>query len=136
MSILAKSAMALLIVIFPGPARSNHIYLEIMADTLAASYSVDPALCRCVIEAESRWHPSAVGDHGKAIGLVQWHPESWRLVRKHMGLDPDPALRINPEASVDAMLYAWTELGLQHWWSTYGDCRIAVSDSISAGSAR
>ncbi len=60
---------------------------EIIATT-ALKYGIDPKLALYISYKESGWDPSAIGDHGNSIGLVQiskiYHPE----VTRKQALDP------------------------------------------------
>lgn len=57
-------------------------YYEVPLDTdlqdyiieLCDGYSIDPTIVFAMIEKESRYNPQAVGDGGKAFGLMQIHP--------------------------------------------------------------
>jgi len=97
------------------------LVLAILA--IARQYDVSEQYMECIIYHESAGDPAAVGDEGEAIGLLQWHEDSWRFVREKMGEDPSPELRWNPIESAKTAAYAMRQLGLWHWWSTHDMCK-------------
>jgi len=89
-----------------------------MIRTLATAYGVHPGLAVIIARRESNYDPNAIGDDGFAVGLWQWHLESWRHVRLDMGLDTYD-LRRDPWESTITAMYAMSVLHLYKWWSTY-----------------
>lgn len=85
---------------------------------LAPVYGVAPSLALAICRLESAFDPSAVGDDGEALGLWQWHINSWKHVRQRMDR-PVQDLRRDPIESTETALYALGVLGLHRWWSTY-----------------
>jgi soluble lytic murein transglycosylase-like protein len=58
----------------------------------AAQYSLEEALVRAVIKAESNFNPQAVSHKG-AIGMMQLIPETARLMNVHDPLNPEENIR-------------------------------------------
>ena len=87
---------------------------------LAALYGVDPQYAVCIAEHESAFDQFAVGDHGQARGLWQWHEDSIRAAMRHGRLtwdwqrqgDPRLDVAMSTAAAMEAMSQGWD------WWST------------------
>jgi hypothetical protein len=71
----------------------------------ANDWGMAPSYALCIVSAESHWNPNAVGDNGDAVGLFQWHLESFYQIRREMGL-PEIDLRADPRAATEAFMYA------------------------------
>ena len=99
-------------------------YIDAVIEICADIYGVDGETLGCIIEWESQWNPSAVGDNGKAIGLFQWHEESIKVALRDMGIcwdwteNGDPRLNVwaSTLAAVHALSKGWP------WWSTRALC--------------
>lgn len=116
MSLAATCHILVALLLFMGPTQDN---LEHVVVVLARHYEVNPALAARVVDLECpRWDPEETGDDGAAVGLWQWHLESWLLVRQHMGASLED-LRADPVESTRTAMYAWSVMGLQRWWTTY-----------------
>ena len=89
--------------------------------SLAPIFDVDPNYASCIVAHESEWNPNAVGDDGQAVGLWQWHLDSWEYVRKRMGKDTTD-LRADPFASSMTALFAIGRLDLGSWWTSSQTC--------------
>ena len=96
---------------------------EAMIEHAARAMDVSPEYAACIAYHESRFDPEAIGDQGRAVGLYQWHYESWAHVRRQMGLSTDDRRDDPVEATVTAM-WAWRN-GYRHWWSTAPRCKEA-----------
>lgn len=94
---------------------------EVMVRQLAPAFGVDPERAACIVRLESEWDPGAVGDDGAAVGLWQWHPESWRHVRTAMGASVEDR-RADPVESTVTALYAIGRLDLGRWWTADRYC--------------
>jgi len=89
-----------------------------MIRMVAASYGVHPGLAVIIARRESGFDPQAVGDDGAAVGLWQWHLNTWCHTRAKMGADHFDWRKDPWESTVTAM-YAMGVLHLYSWWSTY-----------------
>lgn len=117
----AMACVLLAVTGFYGPPSREA--LEVVVETLARCYAVDPELAKRVVTLECpSWNPQEEGDGGAAVGLWQWHLPSWQLVRQHMGASPED-LRADPLESTHTAMYAWTVMDLHHWWATYDMAR-------------
>ena len=100
----------------------------VLIDYAAEAMGQNAAYCQCIAYHESRYDANAVGDDGMAIGLWQWHLESWEYVRGKMGL-PMEDRRADPVESTITALYAIDKLGLAHWWTTSSLCEEYINDA-------
>jgi hypothetical protein len=91
--------------------------IEVMIRALALRYGVDPDFAVEIVKLESSFRPKAVGDGGLAVGLWQWHFQSWVHVRTRMNLPTEDERDDAFESTITA-LYAIGRLGLARWWST------------------
>lgn len=91
--------------------------IEVMIRALAPCYGVDPDFAVEIARLESSFRPKVVGDGGLAVGLWQWHYQSWVHVRSKMGLSVEDERDDAFESTITA-LYAIGQLGLARWWST------------------
>lgn len=91
----------------------------------SGKYDVNPLLAYNICFLESTCNPHAVGDDGEAIGLWQWHEESFdHVVRKMVAAGeiehpPDAGARKSIWTSTKVAMYAMGKLDLYDWWSTY-----------------
>lgn len=91
--------------------------IEAMIRALAPRYSVDPDFAVEIVRLESGFRPGVYGDGGRALGLWQWHYDSWVYARSKMGLGTEDK-RAYPFESTITALYTIGPLGLERWWST------------------
>jgi len=77
-------------------------------------YKVDEKYARCIIFKESSYNPAAVGDGGKAVGLVQFHLPTWKRFRKMMG-KPQTDTRFVAEDALDTFFWALSKGYDRHW---------------------
>lgn len=125
MSLTSVCHILVALLLFMGPTQEN---LEHVVVVLARHYEVDPALAIRVVDLECpRWDPEEEGDDGAAVGLWQWHLESWLLVRRHMEA-PLQDLRTDPVESTRTAMYAWSVMGLQCWWTAYEQAQVPALD--------
>lgn len=106
-----------------APETPTFDYIDAVIEICTDIYGVDGETLGCIIEWESQWKPSAVGDDGKAVGLFQWHEESIEVALRDMGIcwqweKGDP--RFNVWASTLAACHAINQ-GWD-WWSTQEKC--------------
>lgn len=80
--------------------------------TAARRYGLDAARMERVARCENRGlNPGAVGDHGAAVGIYQFHPELWSATPQgRAGAD-----RRNAAANVEAAMWAWSHGYRSHW---------------------
>lgn len=88
---------------------------------IAAVEGQDPNFCVCIVSRESNWDARAVGDGGLAVGLWQIHMETWKFLRRKMGLSEDD-LRHDPYESTVTAMWALSN-GYERWWSAARLCR-------------
>jgi len=78
-------------------------------------YGVPEAFALCVADHESRFDPQAIGDHGDAVGLYQFHLGTWQHFRSRMDLPLDDLRRDAREAARTAC-WAFAH-GFQQRWT-------------------
>jgi len=89
----------------------------------AAKYDISADYLQCVARYESSFDAEAVGDAGLAVGLYQWHPDSWKWAREKMGRDSDLELRKEPSEAAETAAYIMSEYNLYRWWSADRLCQ-------------
>ncbi len=89
-----------------------------IVEAAAAEFDQDPVVMKQVAFCESSYRPEVVGDSGLAVGLFQFHPDTWREESRFLGYTGD--LRTDPVAASRVAAYMWQH-GLQHRWSCYRD---------------
>jgi soluble lytic murein transglycosylase-like protein len=77
-------------------------------------YDVPLEFALCVAENESRFDPQAIGDHGDAVGLYQFHLGTWQHFRTRMGL-PINDLRLDARESARTACWAFAHGFRQRW---------------------
>jgi soluble lytic murein transglycosylase-like protein len=78
-------------------------------------YAIPEEFALCVADRESRFDPQAVGDHGDAVGLYQFHLSTWQHFRARMGL---PANDLRRDAREAAKTACWAFAnGFQQRWT-------------------
>jgi hypothetical protein len=97
--------------------------IQALIETCAHVYGADSALLQEIVRLESAFDPEAVGDHGRALGLWQWHKPSIELVLEDMDWDwdweEDGDPRANVYVSTIAACHAIENMDLGRWWSTH-----------------
>jgi soluble lytic murein transglycosylase-like protein len=78
-------------------------------------YGVPEEFALCVADHESRFDPQAIGDHGGAVGLYQFHLSTWQHFRTRMGL-PDDDLRLDAREAARTACWAFAA-GFQQRWT-------------------
>jgi len=67
-------------------------------DRIASEYGLDPDIIRAIIQVESKGDPNAIGDGGKAIGLMQIQPKWHQMRMQRLGVtdltDPESNVRV------------------------------------------
>jgi hypothetical protein len=81
----------------------------------ANTYGVkDIRLMECIVFNESGGRDEAVGDNGAAIGVAQYHLDTFLGHRRQMGL-PQVDLRKDTNASLQAMMFSVSRGGIGNW---------------------
>lgn len=81
----------------------------------ANTYGVtDIRLMECIVYNESGGRDEAVGDNGSAIGVAQYHLDTFLGHRRQMGL-PQVDLRKDTDASLQAMMFSISRGGIGNW---------------------
>jgi hypothetical protein len=88
----------------PTPAPVSSEQINALIDKFSAQYGVDPNLMRRIAICESGFRSNAV--NGPYKGLYQFGAITWKNIRKEIGEDPDPNLRLSAEASIKTAAYA------------------------------
>ena len=83
----------------------------------AIEFGQDPELLMRVAFCESSHRPAVIGDGGLAVGLFQFHPDTWREESRFLGYTED--LRADPIASSRVAAFMFSQ-GLQRRWTCYG----------------
>jgi soluble lytic murein transglycosylase-like protein len=78
-------------------------------------YGIPEAFALCVADHESRFDPQAIGDHGDAVGLYQFHLGTWQHFRSRMGLPLDD-LRLDAREAARTACWAFGH-GFQRRWT-------------------
>jgi soluble lytic murein transglycosylase-like protein len=78
-------------------------------------YGVPQDFALCVANHESRLDPQAIGDHGDAVGLYQFHLGTWQHFRARMGLPVDD-LRDDARQASRTACWAFAN-GFQKRWT-------------------
>ena len=95
------------------PARGGEAVRAIIRiECRHSGVSADFALC--VAQRESGLDPGAIGDHGEAVGLYQFHPGTWRRFRAEMGLPLDD-LRADARESARTACWAFANGYTRRW---------------------
>ena len=79
----------------------------------AGQYGVDKNILERLANCESHFNPEA--KNGDYLGMFQFSTSTWQTYRKQMGMDPDPALRTNPEESIKTTAYVISKRGTSPW---------------------
>lgn len=90
-----------------APDAIPRVPIEEYASYIAQKYALDERLFKKVIWCESRWEPSAIGDSGHSIGLVQIHLPSHPDITRIQALDSYFAM--------DFMAQEWTKGNAKKW---------------------
>jgi soluble lytic murein transglycosylase-like protein len=80
-----------------------------------ARFGVPESFALCVADRESRLDPQAIGDHGDAVGLYQFHLSTWQHFRARMGLPADD-LRRDARTATRTACWAFAN-GFQLRWT-------------------
>lgn len=79
--------------------------IEHIITAAALEWGQDPEELIGVARCESSLRPDAVGDHGEAVGLFQFHPWRWEINAPALGYVGD--LRADPVAAARVAAYAF-----------------------------
>lgn len=81
----------------------------------AGKYKVSESYMQCIVFQESGGNAYSLGDHGLAVGVVQFHLDTWKWFRKLQGkIGKDE--RANPVEALDTFAWALSK-GLDRNWS-------------------
>jgi hypothetical protein len=86
------------------------IDLGVLVEQTAEEYGVSASVMKAVIECESQWNITALGDNGESRGLVQIHRPSWP--------DITDAEAYTPEFAIDFLARKLSE-GKGRLWTCY-----------------
>jgi hypothetical protein len=78
-------------------------------------YGIDEQFALCVADQESRFDAQAIGDHGEAVGLYQFHLSTWQHFRARMGL-PAEDRRLDAREASRTACWAFAN-GFQQRWT-------------------
>jgi len=88
----------------------------------ALHYGVDPSYALRIAELESDMKPYALGDNEAAVGLYQWHRDSWVCACNARGWDPRVRSRWCVPENIELACWALGQ-GWDGWWSTSEEAR-------------
>lgn len=88
---------------------------QFIAET-AKEYGINPQLALYVSYKESKWNPSAIGDHGTSFGLWQIHNPTKKKIRP-LSIQEAKDYKISTRWAMQTMI----EDGDCHQWSTCPD---------------
>ena len=86
----------------PQPTFSSQQINEFI-DRFSSQYTVSPHILRSIALCESGFNPRAI--KLSYYGLYQFGPNTWKNMRKEMGEDINPDLRLNAEEAVQTAAY-------------------------------
>lgn len=76
------------ILLFATPVKATAPVQDFEPKAFLAQYTLDPRAFKTV-SCESGWHNDAVGDHGLARTIVQFHEETFYRMQRLSGLFPN-----------------------------------------------
>ena len=89
-------------VIPPPPTLQEH------AQRVAEEWDISTTTLFNLIESESEWNPEAIGDDGKARGLVQIHKDYFPTVSDEEAFDVDFSLNFAAQAIKEGWEWKWS----------------------------
>src|SRR6267378_5420953 len=96
---------------FEGVDRPNDVTIERtipeIIDAAAVEFHQSPEVMKRVAWCESSYRPAVVGDGGLAVGLFQFHPDTWSEASRFLGYTED--LRADPVAASRVAAYMWSQ---------------------------
>jgi len=104
----------------PKIKKEANSFIKAKISHYARAYDLNEELVDCIVFRESSYNFQAVGDNGKAIGLGQIWPESWKHLRLAMGKSTADT-RTNLDDALETLCWGLAN-GYHNWWSTYNDC--------------
>jgi len=75
-------------------------------ERFAGQYGVDPNVLRALAICETDFNPEAISPNGFYYGLFQFGSTTWQNLRKEMGENSDPNLRLDAEEAAQTAAYA------------------------------
>jgi hypothetical protein len=114
-----QSEQELVIAIKPA---EDTLTIPQIIETAALEFGQNVSQMRAVAYCETTFRPEVIdgtvrGDSGLAVGLFQFHPDTWSEESRFLGYALD--LRADPVASARVAAFMWSK-GLQRRWSCYG----------------
>ncbi len=77
-------------------------------------YEVNPHVVYCILDHESDWDSGAIGDNGDAVGIAQFHLDTWIWMRGLMGADTADS-RADPVEAIRTLCWAMANDLSSHW---------------------
>ncbi len=115
----------LLLALLLTTSQSAETQAVITTYVVATQEHVSPTLAVCIMMCESHGHAWAVGDGGEAVGLWQWHLDSWQHVQRKRGMSLEDG-RTDIRASTEAAVWALAQGNTyRRWWATLPLCECA-----------
>lgn len=91
--------------------------IESLIRFYARQHGVDEDYALRIAKLESDMRPYALGDDEQAVGLYQWHRDSWECACAARGWDARSKSRWTVADNIDMAMWAMAQ-GWHHWWST------------------
>lgn len=79
----------------------------------AGQYGVDKNALERIANCESHFNSNA--SNGDYLGMFQFSTSTWINYRNQMGMDPNPALRTNPEEAIRTGAFMMSKRGTAPW---------------------
>lgn len=83
-----------------------------LIEKYSAEYNYSKKTAKAVAYCESEYKANAVGDHGKAYGVYQFHRATFEMFSKQMGEKLD---YYNPEDNIKLAIWALANDKENHW---------------------
>lgn len=81
----------------------------------ADKYKLNPQKLITIARCESNFNSGVVSANGLYGGLFQYLASTWVSTRNHMGKDPDPGLRFDPEQAIHTTAFKISVGGIGAW---------------------
>ena len=104
------------------PLESNVVQLKAYVDSQAKAYGVNPEVASFIVQHESQWNPSQVGDSGTSFGLWQIHLPSHPNITKGQALDYRWSTQWAMKQILAGNINMWSSVKFCHKW--YLDCSL------------
>lgn len=100
----------------PQPTVSSQQIYELI-NRFAGQYGVSPDVMRYIALCESGFNPKA--SHAGYAGLYQFGTTTWKNLRKEIGENTNPALRLNAEEAIQTAAYGLSKGKTILWPNCY-----------------